>query len=100
MSLSQPLRECDDRIHIERLFPSGLAILLTEGSLISDGLTLLKWFRRKKSLGWKLVLRPNIKKWLRYKALEPGIEGRDKWVYVPHVQNGNGARLTRLRQVY
>lgn len=65
--------------HIERLFPSGMAILITESALVSDGAAILKWYRHKKrGSTWKLVLPPNIKKWLRRKALHAATEGRDR----------------------
>ncbi|ERF73987.1 hypothetical protein EPUS_03801 [Endocarpon pusillum Z07020] len=81
ISLARPLRCCDDMSHIERLFPSGMAILLTESALVSDGPAILKWYRHKKrGSTWKLVLPPNVKNWLRRKALQADVEGRERFI--------------------
>ena len=65
--------------HIERLFPSGMATLVTESALVSDGAAILKWYRHKKrGATWKLVLPPNIKRWLRQKALQAAVDERPR----------------------
>jgi len=68
------LRACNDPCHVERLFPSGIAVLVTETALVSNGVEILRWFKsKKKAAGWKILLRPNIRSWLRQKALKLGV---------------------------
>lgn len=89
LSFSRPPEAGKDS-YIERLFPSGMAVLVTESSLISDGVAILKWFSRNKRRGpaWKLVLQPNVKIWLRRKATEPAVAGGKR--YVLHVYHFGG----------
>ena len=55
--------------HLQRLFPLGLAFVLTEGALSDHGIPILRWFIKKaeNNRGTKLILPPSIRKRLRYK---------------------------------
>ena len=55
--------------HIQRLFPSGGVVLMTEDFIIhetSNALEVLEWFGEfsKYSSEWKVFFRPNIEQWL------------------------------------
>jgi hypothetical protein len=39
-----------------------MAVLVTEASIMSHGMDILRWFSKEKRPGWKIVLCPNIKK--------------------------------------
>jgi chromo domain-containing protein 1 len=61
----------DRSSHLERLFPTGGVILISEASMAQEGdriISILRWFRKmivlKHKGTWKLFLRPNIKSWL------------------------------------
>src|SRR2546423_5739312 len=77
LSLQQLLPYCDFPSHIERLFPNGTAILLTESSMAQqpDGtLAILRWFSqmaKTKRGTWKIVLFPNVRHWLLQRAMHP-----------------------------
>lgn len=71
ISLSKPITSTSDRDHIERLFPHGGVILLTEDLIRHDpdtAILITAWFReyilRKHPGSWKLFLRPDIQRWL------------------------------------
>lgn len=57
-----------------------MAVLLTETSLVNDGVEILKWFGRKGGgrAGWKLVLPPNVKSWLLNEGLRSAPDVREK----------------------
>jgi hypothetical protein len=56
-----------------------MAVLITETALVSSGVQILRWFKSKrKAAGWKIVLRPNIRSWLRQKALKLGVGEGDR----------------------
>jgi hypothetical protein len=57
-----------------------MAILMTESSLISHGLVLLRWFIKKDKQTWQIMMPPNIKSWLRRKALSSPAGVREMWV--------------------
>jgi len=65
-------------VHIERLFPNGTAILLTESSMTQQPekiVAILRWFSKMakpKKGTWKILFVPNVKRWLRQKALHAG----------------------------
>lgn len=71
ISLSKPITSTSDRDHIERLFPHGGVILLTEDLMRHDpdnAILITAWFRdyiSKRNPGsWKMYLRPDIQRWL------------------------------------
>ncbi|EEP79270.1 predicted protein [Uncinocarpus reesii 1704] len=79
ISLDRPVKHVDYEIHLQRLFPHGAVILITEDYIIHEtesALNVIKWFRaysEKRFPGtWKLFLRPNVLGWLS--------EIFDKWV--------------------
>ena len=74
MCLSKPLPHNDDAVYIERLFSSGMAILITEATMSQNPdhtLQIMRWFLEKarQSGARKLFLRPSIASWLRAAAL-------------------------------
>jgi hypothetical protein len=75
LSLQRVLPYCDLPTHIERLFPNGTAILLTESSMTQQPertLAILRWFletAKTKRGTWKIVLIPNVRHWLRRTAM-------------------------------
>lgn len=71
ISLSTPIEYTSDRDHIERLFPHGGVILLTEDFIrheLDNAIVITGWFRgyiSSRSPGtWKMYLRPDIQRWL------------------------------------
>ncbi|KAK2766217.1 hypothetical protein FQN54_007733 [Arachnomyces sp. PD_36] len=71
ISLSKPITCTSDRDHIERLFPHGGVVLLTEDFMRHDtdnAILITAWFReynnRKQPGTWKMYLRPDIQRWL------------------------------------
>ncbi|KAI9699422.1 MAG: hypothetical protein M1836_003033 [Candelina mexicana] len=67
-------------VTLNRLFPHGRAILLTEDFFLNDPAAakqLVLWFqeecKRKTPGTWKLVGRPSLREWLLYQAGEHGI---------------------------
>ena len=78
LSLRKVLPYYDSPIHVERLFPNGTAILLTETSMMQQPeqtLAILRWFShtaKTKRGTWKLVLVPNVRHWLRQIAMQAG----------------------------
>jgi hypothetical protein len=75
-----------------------MAVLITEASLMSHSVDILRWFSKKKRPGWTIVPRPNIKKWLRHNALESAVEDRERWAKVPFEVASTA--LKGLRQIY
>lgn len=77
VSLATPLQYADRAIHVQRIFPHGGVILLSEDLFLHDPdcvVVILAWFRdflRGKSSGsWKMMFRPDIQNWLIKKADE------------------------------
>ncbi|RJE19657.1 Chromo domain protein [Aspergillus sclerotialis] len=71
VSIVRPLDHVDRPLHLQRIFPFGGAILLTEDFMISDpkgAAVILTWFNewiRKQYKGtWKIMLRPDALNWL------------------------------------
>ncbi|KAK2800772.1 hypothetical protein FQN51_005912 [Onygenales sp. PD_10] len=71
ISLAKPLKYLDYDAHIQRLFPHGGLILMTEDLILNKPQTALKcleWFgsyiHRKFPGTWKMFFRPNIQFWL------------------------------------
>ena len=70
-SLSIPLSHSSYKPHLERIFPHGGVVLMTEDFIRHDpdnALAIVIWFRehvRTKFPGtWKMFMRPNIQGWL------------------------------------
>jgi hypothetical protein len=78
LSLRRVLPYCDLPMHIERLFPNGTAILLTESAMMQQPertLAILRWFShtvKTKRGTWRIVLVPNVRHWLRQTAMQAG----------------------------
>lgn len=76
--LGQVLPYSDPPVHIERLFPNGTAILLTESAIMrqpEQTLAIVRWFSqmvKTKRGTWKIVLVPNVRHWLRQVAMHAG----------------------------
>ncbi|KAK2796387.1 hypothetical protein FQN50_009577 [Emmonsiellopsis sp. PD_5] len=71
ISLARPLKYLDYDTHLQRLFPHGGLILMTEDFMLNEPKTALKfleWFGsyidRKFPGTWKMFFRPNIQFWL------------------------------------
>ncbi|PLN78742.1 hypothetical protein BDW42DRAFT_174275 [Aspergillus taichungensis] len=71
LSLATPLQYVPHRTHIQRIFPHGGVVLMTEDFMLRDpraSLIILAWFKdhaKKKFPGsWKMMLRPDIINWL------------------------------------
>ncbi|TPX23689.1 hypothetical protein DIZ76_013025 [Coccidioides immitis] len=71
ISLASPVKHIGSTTHLQRLFPHGSVILMTEDYMIHEteaALNAMKWFRshsEKKYPGtWKMFFRPNILGWL------------------------------------
>ena len=80
LSLSKPLSHCHEASHIQRLFPAGQVLMLTESVLVSDGMAILNWFYLKqRGDAWKVVLPPNIRLWLRNRAVVSNCKDREKY---------------------
>jgi hypothetical protein len=78
LSLQRVLPYCNLPIHIERLFPNGTAILLTESAMVHQPqrtLAILRWFShtvKTKRGTWKIALIPNVRHWLGQRAMRAG----------------------------
>jgi hypothetical protein len=78
LSLRRVLPFCESQTHIIRLFPNGTAILLTESAMAEQPertLAILRWFShtaKTKRGTWKIVLVPNVRRWLRQRAMHTG----------------------------
>ncbi|OJD11626.1 hypothetical protein AJ78_07639 [Emergomyces pasteurianus Ep9510] len=71
ISLSEPIKNLDYKSHLQRLFPHGGIILMTEDFMLKEpknALNVLQWFgdfiQRKYPGTWKMFLRPNVQFWL------------------------------------
>ncbi|PGH18839.1 hypothetical protein AJ79_00252 [Helicocarpus griseus UAMH5409] len=71
ISLAQPINYLDYKTHLERLFPHGCIILMTEDFMLKrtkDALEVLSWFAshldRKFPGTRKMFFRPNVQGWL------------------------------------
>ncbi|OJJ43234.1 hypothetical protein ASPZODRAFT_136444 [Penicilliopsis zonata CBS 506.65] len=72
ISLSKTLEYVPQPVHLQRVFPRGSVILITEDLMVNDQcgtMIILMWFIRNIKSGklpgtWKLFLRPNVMKWL------------------------------------
>ena len=71
ISLSEPIKFIDYKAHMQRLFPHGGVILMTEDYMIHEpkmALRILQWFGQwldtKFPGTWKMFFRPNIQQWL------------------------------------
>ncbi|EEH37676.2 hypothetical protein PAAG_08094 [Paracoccidioides lutzii Pb01] len=71
ISLTEPIRNLHGASHLERLFPHGGIILITEDFILKHpkiSLDILRWFGHfieKKFPGtWKMFLRPKVQVWL------------------------------------
>ncbi|OAX82881.1 hypothetical protein ACJ72_02763 [Emergomyces africanus] len=71
ISLAQPIKHLDYETHLQRLFPHGGIILMTEDFMLKEpktSLKVLRWFgsfiERKYPGTWKIFLRPNVQVWL------------------------------------
>lgn len=71
ISLSEPIKYLDHDSHLQRLFPHGGIILMTEDFILKESeaaLKVLNWFGnfigRKFPGTWKMFLRPNVQHWL------------------------------------
>ena len=78
IDLARPIKYVDDTIHLQRLFPHGCVILMTEDYMVQNtesALNVMKWFYyyldTKFPGTWKMIFRPNILGWL--------FEIFDKW---------------------
>lgn len=77
MSLAAPLPYAERPTHLQRIFPHGGVILLTEDLFLYDQdcvVVILAWFedyvRRRTPGSWKIMFRPDILNWLLKKAGE------------------------------
>ncbi|RWQ91849.1 hypothetical protein C8Q69DRAFT_408795 [Paecilomyces variotii] len=75
VSLAAPLPYADGTAHLQRLFPHGGVILLTEDLFLYDQdcvVVILAWFeefvRRRSPGSWKIMFRPDILNWLLKKT--------------------------------
>ncbi|OJD25442.1 hypothetical protein ACJ73_03188 [Blastomyces percursus] len=71
ISLAEPIKYLDHDSHLQRLFPHGGIVLMTEDFMLKApeaALNVLSWFgdfiRRKFRGTWKMFLRPNVQRWL------------------------------------
>ncbi|WEW56368.1 hypothetical protein PRK78_001811 [Emydomyces testavorans] len=71
ISLAAPVKHLEYETHLQRLFPHGFVVLMTEDYMIHEpeaALNVMKWFRKhivQKFPGtWKMFFRPNILGWL------------------------------------
>ncbi|PGH06022.1 hypothetical protein GX51_02613 [Blastomyces parvus] len=71
ISLGEPIKYLDHNSHLQRLFPHGGIILMTEDFVLKSpkaALDVLTWFghlvRRRFPGTWKMFLRPNVQRWL------------------------------------
>ncbi|KAL2868736.1 putative Chromo domain protein Chp1p [Aspergillus lucknowensis] len=92
VSLSQPLKYLDGSIHLQRLFPHGGIILLTEDFMVRemDGtLVILEWFHgwtQKKFPGsWKMMVRPGVLTWLLERMELSDEPQKHKWLAMYHL---------------
>lgn len=90
LSLAAPLRYADSTIHVQRLFPHGGVILLTEDFMVREQdatVIILAWFRdwvRKRFPGtWKIMFRPNIENWLLWRHDKDKKNGH--WITMYHL---------------
>ncbi|KAL1997950.1 hypothetical protein VTN02DRAFT_367 [Thermoascus thermophilus] len=90
LSLAAPLKYADSPIHIQRLFPHGGVILLTEDFMVREQdatVIILAWFRdwvRKRFPGtWKLMFRPDIENWLL--SRHRGDRKNGHWIAMYHL---------------
>ncbi|KAL1848092.1 hypothetical protein Plec18170_008267 [Paecilomyces lecythidis] len=77
VSLAAPLPYAERPTHLQRIFPHGGVILLTEDLFLYDQdcvVVILAWFedyvRRRTPGSWKIMFRPDILNWLLKKAGE------------------------------
>ncbi|KAJ9405906.1 hypothetical protein DTO045G8_6417 [Paecilomyces variotii] len=77
VSLAAPLPYADGTAHLQRLFPHGGVVLLTEDLFLYDQdcvVVILAWFeefvRRRSPGSWKIMFRPDILNWLLKKTDE------------------------------
>ncbi|KAL4748879.1 hypothetical protein BDW72DRAFT_179481 [Aspergillus terricola var. indicus] len=92
VSLSKPIQYVDRPLHVQRLFPHGGIILLTEDLIVREpvaAMIILQWFyewSKKKYPGlWKIMLRPNILNWLTNQLKLADDSQKCRWLAIYHL---------------